>query len=37
MTEVLRQVMDWALEQPDIFRIGAICDVDNIASLLPLA
>ena len=32
MTEVLRQIVGWAREQPGIARIGAVCDVDNIAS-----
>lgn len=32
MTEALSEVALWALRQPSIFRIGAVCDVDNIAS-----
>jgi [ribosomal protein S5]-alanine N-acetyltransferase len=32
MTEVLTEVMNWALNQPGIFRIGAVCDVENIGS-----
>jgi RimJ/RimL family protein N-acetyltransferase len=32
MTEVLTDVASWALQQPSIFRIGAVCDVDNIGS-----
>ena len=32
MTEALQEVVAWALRQPAIFRIGASCDVDNIAS-----
>ena len=32
MTEVLRSVIDWALAQPDIFRVQAFCDVDNLGS-----
>ncbi len=32
MTEVLSEVAVWALSQPSIFRIGAVCDVDNIGS-----
>ena len=32
MTEVLRAVIEWALAQPDIFRVQAICDVENIGS-----
>ena len=25
-------MIDWALEQPEIFRIQAVCDVENIGS-----
>lgn len=32
MTEILRTVIDWAFAQPDIYRVQAICDVENIAS-----
>jgi RimJ/RimL family protein N-acetyltransferase len=32
MTEVLSEVAVWALRQPSIFRLGAVCDVDNIRS-----
>jgi ribosomal-protein-alanine N-acetyltransferase len=32
MTEVLTEAVDWALRQPAIFRIGAVCDVENIGS-----
>ncbi len=32
MTEALREVADWALAQPRIFRIGAVCDVENIGA-----
>ena len=32
MTEIMRTVIDWALTQPDIFRVQAFCDVENIAS-----
>jgi ribosomal-protein-alanine N-acetyltransferase len=32
MTEVLRAVIDWAFSQPDIFRVQATCDVENVAS-----
>jgi len=32
MTEALRIVIDWAFTQPNIFRVQAICDVENIAS-----
>ena len=32
MTEALTTVADWALAQPGIWRIGDVCDVDNLAS-----
>ncbi len=32
MTEALTEVACWALSEPDIWRIGAVCDVDNLAS-----
>jgi ribosomal-protein-alanine N-acetyltransferase len=32
MTEALRTMVDWAFTQPDIFRVQAFCDVDNISS-----
>ena len=32
IAEVLSYWVDWALAQPKIFRIGAVCDVDNPAS-----
>jgi RimJ/RimL family protein N-acetyltransferase len=32
MTEVLNDIVNWALQQPPIFRIGAVCDVENLAS-----
>ena len=32
MTEVLTDIVNWALQQPPIFRIGAVCDVENLAS-----
>jgi ribosomal-protein-alanine N-acetyltransferase len=32
MTEVLTEVVNWALQQPSIFRIGAVCDVENVGS-----
>jgi RimJ/RimL family protein N-acetyltransferase len=32
MTEVLTEVAVWALRQPSVFRIGAVCDVENIGS-----
>jgi ribosomal-protein-alanine N-acetyltransferase len=32
MTEVLTETVRWAMAQDDIFRAGAVCDVENIAS-----
>ena len=32
MTEALATVADWALGQPGIWRIGDVCDVENLAS-----
>lgn len=33
MTEVLSRVVDWALSQSSIWRIGAVADVDNVGSM----
>jgi RimJ/RimL family protein N-acetyltransferase len=32
MTEALGAVVRWAMEQPEIFRLWAVCDVENVAS-----
>jgi RimJ/RimL family protein N-acetyltransferase len=32
MGEVLTEVAAWALRQPQIFRIAAVCDVENVGS-----
>ena len=32
MTETLAAIVAWALAQPEIWRIGAVCDVENLAS-----
>jgi len=32
MSEALTEIVGWALAQPTVFRIGAVCDVENIAS-----
>jgi [ribosomal protein S5]-alanine N-acetyltransferase len=32
MTEVVRAVSDWVLAQPEVHRVWAVCDVDNLAS-----
>lgn len=31
-TEAARAVVDWALAQPGVFRVWAVCDVENAAS-----
>jgi len=33
MTEALVEVVNWALQRPDIWRIGAAVDVDNAGSI----
>ena len=32
MTEVLKGVIAWALKRKEIYRLWAVCDVDNVAS-----
>ena len=32
MAEALTAVVDWALSQPGIWRIGDVCDVENVGS-----
>jgi [ribosomal protein S5]-alanine N-acetyltransferase len=32
VTEALRAVVNWCLSQPEIYRVWAVCDVDNIVS-----
>ena len=32
MTEALHPLVNWFLEQPEVFRVWATCDVDNAAS-----
>ncbi len=32
MTEAARAVIDWALSEPEVFRVWAVCDVENLAS-----
>jgi RimJ/RimL family protein N-acetyltransferase len=32
MPEAARAIVDWGLSQNAIFRIWALCDVDNLAS-----
>ncbi len=36
MTEAVQVVTAWALNQPDIYRVWAICDIDNTASVRVL-
>jgi [ribosomal protein S5]-alanine N-acetyltransferase len=32
MTEALTTIADWVLQQSSVFRISAVCDVDNVGS-----
>jgi ribosomal-protein-alanine N-acetyltransferase len=32
MTEALTTVAEWAMAQREIWRLGAVCDIDNLAS-----
>ena len=32
MTDALKALIAWALKQKEIFRIWAVCDIDNVAS-----
>jgi len=32
MTEAVHYVLNWALNQPEIYRVWAYCDVENVAS-----
>ncbi len=36
MTEAVRVVTEWALSQASIFRVWAVCDVENVASVRML-
>ncbi len=36
MTEALSEVTHWALAQPRIFRVGAVCDVDDAGGIRVL-
>jgi len=31
-TEVFRALVDWLLAQPEIYRVGSVCDIENPAS-----
>jgi [ribosomal protein S5]-alanine N-acetyltransferase len=37
MTEAVEKVVDWALKQPEIYRVWAVCDVDNLGSARVMA
>jgi [ribosomal protein S5]-alanine N-acetyltransferase len=32
MTEVVKALIDWALRQNEIYRVWAVCDLENVAS-----
>jgi ribosomal-protein-alanine N-acetyltransferase len=32
MSEAVQSVVEWALAQPEVYRVWAVCDVDNVAS-----
>lgn len=32
MTEAAQTIADWAMAQPEIYRVWAVCDADNPAS-----
>lgn len=32
MTEALAEAAHWAMREDDVWRIGAVCDIDNLAS-----
>ena len=32
MSEAARAMVDWAMGLDDIFRVSAVCDIDNIGS-----
>lgn len=36
MTEAAKALVDWALNQPAIYRVWAVCDVENAASIRVL-
>ena len=29
MAEAVTAVVDWAFTEPSVFRVGAVCDIDN--------
>jgi RimJ/RimL family protein N-acetyltransferase len=32
MTEVVKKLVDWAMQEGDIYRVWSVCDLDNLAS-----
>ena len=32
MTEALTRVVEYGLEEPEIYRVAGVCDIDNVAS-----
>jgi len=32
MTEAVAGIIDWALKQESVYRVWAVCDVENLAS-----
>ena len=32
MTEAVKALVTWALQRPEIYRVWAVCDIDNKAS-----
>ncbi len=36
MTEAIKAVTAWAMVQPDIYRVWAVCDIENTASVRVL-
>jgi RimJ/RimL family protein N-acetyltransferase len=36
MTEAVSELTDWLLLRPDIFRVWAVCDIENVASARTL-
>jgi RimJ/RimL family protein N-acetyltransferase len=32
MSEAVGRLLDWAMKQPEIYRVWAVCDVQNVAS-----
>jgi len=32
MTEAVRAVVSWAIKDADVYRVWAVCDIENVAS-----